>query len=267
MSDGCEEAGARFEELDRGLFCAGAVFCEEMFSTFKMVLVYVTLGGLAGIFGIPYSLVVGNIELLYRVVARRIIPLGLRAGGIRVEVTGLENVPAGVSCIFLSNHVSNLDPPVLLPVLPGRCSVLLKKELMWIPLLGTAMRMAKFVPVGRANKREAAQASIAAAEAALRSGLHVLFFAEGTRSEDGRLAGFKRGPFYLAMETRAPVVPIAISGTQRMMRKHSAAVTPGVAKVQILPAIDSAGYATRDDLMNAAHAAIAAALPEDMRPL
>ena len=237
-----------------------------MFATFKMVLVYVTLGGLAGIIGIPYSIVVGNIRLLYRVVVRGIIPMGLRAAGIRVEVTGLENVPAGASCIFLSNHVSNLDPPVLLPVLPGQCSVLLKKELMWIPLLGTAMRLAKFVPVGRRNIREAAQTSVAAAEEALRSGLHVLFFAEGTRSEDGRLAGFKRGPFYLAMDTGAPVVPIAISGTQRMMRKHSAAMTPGVAKIQVLPAIDPAEYATRDDLMSAAHAAIAAALPEEMRP-
>jgi 1-acyl-sn-glycerol-3-phosphate acyltransferase len=237
-----------------------------MFVTFKMVFVYVTLGTLAGIIGIPYSLIVGNVELLYRVVVRGIVPLGLRAGGIRVEVSGLQNIPPGVSCIFLSNHVSNLDPPVLLPVLPGRCSVLLKKGLMRIPLLGTAMRMAQFVPVERGQRREAAEASVAAAEAALRSGLHVLFFAEGTRSEDGRLGGFKRGPFYLAMDTGAPIVPIAISGTEKMMRKHSAKVTPGVAKVQILPVIDPAEYSTRDELMHAARAAIAAALPEEMRP-
>jgi 1-acyl-sn-glycerol-3-phosphate acyltransferase len=61
-------------------------------------------------------------------------------------------------------------------------------------------------------------------------------------------------------------VPIAISGTEKMMRKHSAAVTPGVAKIQILPVIDPAGYATRDELMRTARAAIAAALPEEMRP-
>ena len=245
----------------------GAVFCEEMFVTFKMVFVYLTLGGPLGLIGIPYSLVVGNVRLLYRISARWLVPLGLRVAGIRVDVTGREHVPAGVSCIYLSNHVSNLDPPVLMPVLPGQCSVLLKKGLMRIPLLGTAMRLAKFVPVGRGGMREAAQASVAAAAAALQSGLHVLFFAEGTRSEDGRLAGFKRGPFYLAMETGAPIVPIAISGTEKMMRKHSAVITPGVAKVQILPAIDPAGYTTRDDLMNAAHVAIAAALPEEMRPV
>ena len=246
---------------------AGAVFCEEMFVAFKIVFVYVTLGTLAGILGIPYSLVVGNIKLLYRVVVRGIVPLGLRAGGIRVEVRGLDHIPAGISCIFLSNHVSNLDPPVLLPVLPGQCSVLLKKGLMRIPLLGTAMRLGKFVPVERGQRREAAQASIAAAETALRSGLHVLFFAEGTRSEDGRLGAFKSGPFFMAMETGAPIVPIAISGTERMMPKHSAKVTPGVAKVQVLRAIDPAGYASREGLMSAAREAMIAALPEEMRPI
>ena len=276
MDDGCVDGASvnrqtvrklnRSAKVLRPFLWPGAVFCEEMFVTFKMVFVYVTLGTLAGIIGVPYSMMVGNIRLLYRVVVRGIVPLGLRAGGIRVEVTGLEHVPVGVSCIFLSNHVSNLDPPVLLPVLPGMCSVLLKKGLMRIPLLGTAMRMGQFVPVERGRRREAAQASIAAAEAALRSGLHVLFFAEGTRSEDGRLAAFKRGPFYLAMDTGAPIVPIAISGTEKMMSKHSAAVIPGVARVQILRAIDPAGYESRDELMHAARTAIAAALPEEMRP-
>jgi len=231
-----------------------------------MVFVFVTLGTPAGIIGIPYSLLVGNVKLLYRVVVHGIVPWGVRAAGIRVEVTGRENVPTGVSCIFLSNHVSNLDPPVLFPVLPGYCSALLKKELMRIPLLGTAMRLGKFVPVERGSRRDAAQASVAAAAAALRSGLHMLIFAEGTRSNDGRLAIFKSGPFYLAKDTGAPIVPIAISGTQAMMRKHSAAITPGVARIQMLPAIDPANYATREELMAAVRGAIAAALPEDMRP-
>jgi 1-acyl-sn-glycerol-3-phosphate acyltransferase len=237
-----------------------------MFATLKMVFVYVTLGGLAGIVGIPYSLLVGDVRLLYRVVVRGIVPLGLRAAGIRVEVTGREQVPAGVSCIYLSNHVSNLDPPVLFPVLPGQCSALLKKELMRIPLLGTAMRLGKFVPVERGSVREAAQRSVAAAAEALRSGLNMLVFAEGTRSKDGRLARFKSGPFYLAKESGAPIVPIAISGTEKMMRKHSAAIVPGVARVQFLAAIDPAGYETREQLMAAVRGAIAAALPEEMRP-
>jgi 1-acyl-sn-glycerol-3-phosphate acyltransferase len=235
-----------------------------MFATFKMAAVYLTLGGLAGVVGIPYSLIVGNVNRLYPVVMW-IVRAGVRAAGIRVEVSGRENVPAGVSCIFLSNHVSNLDAPVLLPMLPGMSSVLLKKELMRIPILGTAMRMAKFVPVERGSRRDAAQASVAAAAAALKSGLHILIFAEGTRSKDGRLAAFKRGPFYLAMETGAPIVPVAISGTQTMMRKGSAAILPGVARIEMLPAVYPAQYGTREELMAAVRGAIAAALPVEMR--
>jgi len=236
-----------------------------MFATFKLLAVYLTLGPVAGILGIPYTLMVGDISLLYRV-AMWIIATGLRAGGIRVEVSGLEHVPVGRSCIFMCNHVSNLDPPVVMPAIPGRISVLLKKELMSIPILGTAMRLAKFVPVERGSRREAAKASVEAAAEALNSGLNILVFPEGTRSVDGRLASFKKGPFFLAQQTGAPIVPVAISGTEQMMRKGSAWITPGVANVQMLGAIDPSDYATREELMDAVHGAIAQALPEEMKP-
>ncbi len=236
-----------------------------MFATFKLLLIWIPLGLVAGILGIPYTLVVGDISLLYRV-AMWIIRSGLSAGGIRVEVVGRERVPAGQSVIFLCNHVSNLDPPVVLPVLPGRCSVLLKKELMRIPILGRAMRMAHFVPVERGSRRESAQASVVAAAEALNAGLNMLVFPEGTRSRDGRLSPFKKGPFFLAQQTGALMIPVAISGTERMMRKGSFLVKPGVARVEMLEPINPAEYTTREQLMQAVHAALAAALPESMRP-
>jgi 1-acyl-sn-glycerol-3-phosphate acyltransferase len=236
-----------------------------MFATFKLIFVYLTLGPLAGIIGIPYTLIVGDISLLYRV-AMWITNAGVRAAGIRIEVIGLQNVPAGRSCIFMSNHVSNLDPPVELPLLPGRCSVLLKKELMSIPILGRAMRMAKFVPVERGHRRDAARASVEAAADALRSGLHILVYPEGTRSLDGRLSTFKKGPFFLAHETQAPIVPIALSGTQTMMRKGSQAIKPGLARLQMLPVIEPSQYETREELMLAVRSAIADALPPEMKP-
>ena len=236
-----------------------------MFATFKIVLIYTALGLPAALVGIPYSFLIGDIGPLYRV-AMKIIRAGLRAGGIRVKVTGLENVPVDRTCIFMCNHVSNLDPPVVLPSLPGRSSVLLKRELMRIPLLGTAMRMAMFVPVERSSSREAAQRSVTAAAGALASGLHILVFPEGTRSVSGRLSTFKKGPFFLARETQAPVVPVVVSGTQGMMRKGSFAVYPGSARVELLPAIEPADYASREELMAAVYGAIAAALPEEMKP-
>lgn len=236
-----------------------------MFATFKLIFVYLTLGPIAGIIGIPYTLLVGDISLLYRV-AMWITNAGVRAAGITIEMTGQENIPVGRSCIFMSNHVSNLDPPVTLPLLPGRSSVLLKKALMNIPILGRAMRMAKFVPVERGSRRDAAKESVEAAADALRSGLHILVYPEGTRSLDGRLSTFKKGPFFLAMETQAPIVPIAISGTQTMMRKGSNAITPGLAQIQLLPAIEPSNFATREELLLAVRNAIAEALPAEMKP-
>ena len=236
-----------------------------MFSSFKLAFVYLALGPLAGIIGIPYTLLVGDISLLYRV-AMWITNAGVRAAGIKIEIGGLENIPKERSCIFMCNHVSNLDPPVLLPLLPGRSSVVLKKELMSIPILGRAMRMAKFVPVERGSRRDSAMASVNAAADALRSGLSILIFPEGTRSRDGRLSTFKKGPFFLAEQTQAPIVPVAISGTQTMMHKGSSAIIPGVARIQLLPAIEPSQYGTREALMAAVKDAIAEALPTEMKP-
>jgi 1-acyl-sn-glycerol-3-phosphate acyltransferase len=236
-----------------------------MFATFKLVFVYITLGSIAGIVGIPYTLLIGDITRLYRA-AMWVTNAGVRAAGIKIEIGGFENIPAGRSCIFMSNHVSNLDPPVTVPLLPGRSSVLLKKELMNIPILGRAMRMAKFVGVERGSRRDAAQASVTAAVDALRSGLHILVYPEGTRSLDGRLSTFKKGPFFLAQETKAPIIPVVVSGTQTMMRKGSSAITPGLARVQLLPAIEPTDYETREALMQAVRNAIAEALPPEMKP-
>jgi 1-acyl-sn-glycerol-3-phosphate acyltransferase len=237
-----------------------------MFAALKMLFVYTVFGLPAGLLGVPYCFLIHDIGPLYRL-AMRILRTGVRAGGIKVEIYGSENLPAERNCIFMCNHVSNLDPPVLLPNLPGRSAVLLKRSLINIPILGTAMRMAKFIPVERSHSVEAAKASIAAAADALRSGLNILVFPEGTRSRDGHLSALKKGPFFLAEDTKAPIVPIAISGTQHMMRKGSFAILPGVARIEFLAPIEPAHFATREDLMEGVRDALASALPEEMKPL
>ncbi len=99
----------------------------------------------------------------------RLAIFGVRLVGVKIEVRGLENLRPGQNYIFMSNHVSNLDPPVLIPSIPGRCSVLVKKELFRIPILGTGMRLAQLVPVDRSD-REAAIESVQAAIEVLRKG-------------------------------------------------------------------------------------------------
>jgi 1-acyl-sn-glycerol-3-phosphate acyltransferase len=236
-----------------------------MFAALRMLIVFVGLGAPAALIGIPWSALRRNFRTMYRW-GMATLSLGVRAGGIQVRVVGRERVPQGESCIFLSNHVSNLDPPVLLPVLPGMSSVFLKKSLMQIPLLGTAMRMGKFVPVSRGHSREEAARSVAAAADALRSGLNIFIFPEGTRSPDGNLLPFKKGAFFLAAETGAPMVPIVIRGTQAMMRKGSlkvypkAANPPGEVVVEFLEPLRPAEFADKDELMQAVRSRMQAAL-------
>jgi 1-acyl-sn-glycerol-3-phosphate acyltransferase len=226
-----------------------------------MLFVFLLIGVPAAVIGIPWSMLRGNIRFMYRwaMVAMR---MGVRAGGIRVRVEGLENIPPGESCIFLSNHVSNLDPPILLPAIPGMTSVFLKKSLTKLPLLGTAMRMAKYVPVSRGNSRREAGQSVAVASDALRSGMHIFIFPEGTRSPDGNLLPFKKGAFFLAADTLAPMVPIVISGTAQMMRKGSLKIFPGKAVVRFLPVLRPENFESREELMEAVRLEMQAALAE-----
>ncbi len=237
-----------------------------MWATFKMVSVFALLGLPAGLVLLPWTLLTHNVQPMYRI-GQWIAAAGLRAAGIRIEQSGREHIPLDRACIFLPNHISNLDPPVLVPLLPGTPSIMLKAELLRIPILGRACRMARCIPVEREGGREAAVRSVRLAADVIGSGLSMLIFAEGTRSRTGRLQPFKAGPFHLAQSTGALIVPVAISGTEGMMRKGSARVYPGTARVQFLPAVNPGDFRNRAQLVAAVQDAIAGALPESMRPL
>lgn len=230
-----------------------------------MFVVCVVLGVPAGLIGIPWTLLTRNIKLLYRW-GNGIANLGVRVAGIRIDVQGAENIPQNRACIFISNHVSNLDPPILLPIIPGRASVMLKKSLMRIPILGPAMRLGRYIPVER-ETREGALKSLRAASAVVAEGIHLVIFAEGTRSRTGRLMPFKKGSFHLAQHTGAPIVPIVIHGTETMLVKGSFGIRPGTAHVRYLEPIDPALYSDRAELIQVVRARMIEALPEPMRPL
>lgn len=235
-----------------------------MIASFILVLTIVGLGAPAALIFIPWTILTGNADGLYKV-SQAIVRTAFRLAGIRVVAEGRENVPPQTACIFMANHVSNLDPPALLPHIPGRTSVFLKRSLMKIPVLGLGMRLGEFVPVDRSGSVEGAIESMKAASRVMQKGIHITTFVEGTRSRDGRLLPFKKGPFYLAMETGAPCIPVSIYGTEGMMAKGSMRVRPGTAHLVFHPPVDPKQFATREELMEAVREAIASGLPEWMR--
>jgi 1-acyl-sn-glycerol-3-phosphate acyltransferase len=235
-----------------------------MAASLVLLLTIVVLGIPAALVCIPWAMVTGNATPLYNA-AIRIVALALRLAGIRVETAGLEHVPAHTACIFMSNHVSNLDPPALIPQIPGRTSAFVKRSLMKIPVLGYGMKLGDFVPVDRDGRVQSAKESVAVARSVLQKGIHITTFVEGTRSRDGRMLPFKKGPFYLAMEAAAPCVPVSIHGTETMMAKGSMRVRPGTAYITFHPPLDPAQFPSREELMEAVRAAIASGLPEWMR--
>ena len=231
------------------------------------LLVFVTIVVLAvpaALVLIPFTLLSGNVAPLY-FTGSWITRTAMRVAGIRIQIQGQEKIPAGRACIFMANHVSNLDAPALISNLPGRTVVFLKRPLMKLPIVGYAFKLAKFIPVDRAGSAESAQEAVADAERVLASGLHITTFVEGMRSPDGLMRPFKKGAFYLAKDSGAPCIPVSIYGTEKIIPWGSNRIHPGVAHVVFHPPIDPADYATRDDLSEAVRAAIASALPEWMR--
>ena len=215
---------------------------------------------------ILYSWLTGSPDLMYRF-AMQAIRIANWMVGIRVRIQGLENIPPGV-CIFASNHLSNVDPVALVPAIPRRIALLVKKELFRIPVLATAMRMAKFVPVDRSD-REAAVASVDQAVAYLKQGLSFAAFPEGTRSRDGHLRPFKKGTFVMAIHAGVPIVPVCLIGAQNLMRKGSRALHPGEVIVRFCPAVDASQYTfeQRGELLSRVESIIAAELPPEQQRL
>ena len=206
----------------------------------------------------PWTLITRDTRLLFRV-GFWITRVGLPCAGIRVVVRGREHLPDG-GAIVMANHVSNLDPPVLLPLMPPRMVIYLKASLMRIPVLGYAMRLAGFIPVTRDGSVESAKASSAEALQALEQQRCVVVFPEGTRSRDGALLPFKKGPFFLAMDSGAPVVPVSIAGTARLLPKGTLRLRAGTVTVTFHPPLSPATFATKDELIVAVRNAIESGL-------
>jgi len=218
---------------------------------------------LAALVCFPWTFITGNVNFLYRV-AMWGAWTGVRLAGVQVRTVGLERLDPNRTYIFMSNHASNIDPPILIPLIPRRTSVMAKKELFSYPILGKAMRLGSLVPVDRGN-REAGIAAVHTASEVIRQGINMTIYVEGKRSFDGKLLPFKKGPFYLALEAGVPVVPVTIAGSHYVMPKRRFAIKRGLVTIIFHDPIEPKDFGDRECLMESVRGLIDGGLPEEFQ--
>jgi 1-acyl-sn-glycerol-3-phosphate acyltransferase len=166
----------------------------------------------------------------------------LAIGGVVVKVNGLSRIDPKRQYVFMVNHQSNIDIPVLMQSLPAfQLRWVAKRELLWVPLFGWAMWAAKHITVDRSNRFDAL-GGLKKARERMKSGVSLVFFPEGTRSSDGNLLPFKRGGFLLAVKTQTPIVPITISGSGTILTKGDWRVRRGKIEVTISAPVSVEDY-------------------------
>jgi 1-acyl-sn-glycerol-3-phosphate acyltransferase len=165
----------------------------------------------------------------------------LASGLVRVEPVYSPELEPGRSYVFLANHQSLFDIPVVIATSPGQLRMVAKAGLFKIPLFGWALRAGGFVPVDRADRSSAGK-TFSSASARLREGTSMLLFPEGTRSLDDTLLPFQRGGFLLALKSGLPIVPVGIRGTRAIQRRGSFVIHPGRVTITYGAPIDPASY-------------------------
>jgi len=220
------------------------------------------------VFGPPvliYGLLSGNSDPIYGTGVRG-ARLALWLAGVQLEVQGRDRIPPGRPVVFMANHQSNCDPPALLAVLPN-VLVLVKKEFFRVPIMGSAMRLVGFIRVDRKNREQALDA-VERGVLALNAGKSFLVYPEGTRSPDGRLQKLKKGVFVMAVKAGAPIVPISVSGSNKIMPKGKFVIRPGRVRITFHDSIETEGLTTedRDLIIERVRQAILTGLAKDEWP-
>lgn len=185
----------------------------------------------------------------------------LAACGADVKVTGIERLDPERSYVFASNHRSYLDTAALFRYAGKRMGLVAKKELLKAPVLGQGMSFVNIIAIDRSNPERARQ-SMEKAREVMEAGYSFGVFVEGTRAMPGELLPFKKGAFHLALQTDAPIVPVAIKNTDWMMGKRTGVAYPGTIEIHLLEPIETRG---RDvmELLRETRAAVARELTVD----
>jgi 1-acyl-sn-glycerol-3-phosphate acyltransferase len=167
--------------------------------------------------------------------------------GVRLHITGLENLKKDMPYIFVSNHSSQFDIPTLQFALPQETCIVYKKELGKIPLFGWQMKLGPYIMIDRDNRESAAKSIKIAKKIMSEKGRSILLFAEGTRSKTGEVQPFKRGAFYLASKVGFPIVPVSISGAENILPKGKFNIKGGIINVHFDQPITSGNIQTKKD--------------------
>lgn len=149
----------------------------------------------------------------------------LRTTGVRVRVEGLERITPGTTYVFVSNHQSIYDIPVIFDSLPYQLRIIAKESLARFPVLGWHLKRGGHLFVDRKSPNHSS--ILTRWRALVQDGLSLIIFAEGTRSVDGRVARFKAGSFLLALQAGLPIVPLSVVGTRHVMQKGRLRTEPG----------------------------------------
>ncbi|MBD3413183.1 MAG: 1-acyl-sn-glycerol-3-phosphate acyltransferase [Candidatus Aminicenantes bacterium] len=162
--------------------------------------------------------------------------------GLKVQCQGLEYIHKNKRYIFMPNHVSMLDGPLVFRLIPQYVRVILKQGVFRLPVVGQAMKEAHFIPVDRKGKQGGKKAVQKAVRMIQKKDISFLIFPEGTRSRTGKLQKFKRGGFFMAIDSQTPVVPVSIIGTHDMMPKGSYFIKKGNIQIIFHPPVNVEAY-------------------------
>lgn len=168
------------------------------------------------------------VYVLYKIFSNLI----LLFGGIKVVTKGKENISQKESILYISNHQSYMDIPILMKALPGNIRFVYKKSINKIPLFGWAIYLAGYIPIDRKDAREAIK-SLKKASNALKKGLSIVIFPEGTRSSDGEIHEFKKGLTIIAEEAKCNLVPVIIKGSYDILPRGTNRIKSGTVIVKI----------------------------------
>jgi len=188
--------------------------------------------------------------------------LGRAIMGIDIDVAGLDRLDRTTPCVFMSNHLSFLDAPLLVTVLDRPVRSIVKRFVFRIPVLGLGMRFAGYVPVDREGLGQGRKRIALAVRLIREKGYSFLVYPEGLRSWNGRLQPFRRGGFFLALESGAPIVPVSVRGTYELMPRTTWRIRRGRVRIIFHEPVDVSGFTTETlpALMERVRAAIASGL-------